>query len=319
MSVYTPVDKIDLESMLKKYTIGNLTDFSGVEDGIENTTYFIDTEKGSSVFEWVLTIFEHINTDMLEQYAQLMAYLSQAGIPIPNPVCDATGKAVQELKDKPAILSPKFSGSHITRPESIHCEQIGTMLAKLHTKTESYPHAIPNACDFSWITKETDLWIKKLATQERQLMESALNICRKTLPQYAHMPKSVIHGDLFVDNALFKDDALTGVIDFYSAGIDFMLMDVAVAINDWCVDATGAIDNALMASLLNSYQTVRTLTHDEQQALPFFLYLAALRYWTLRLKIQIQNSEQAHSGDLIKFKDPIWFCEILKMRHNENF
>jgi len=313
MSVYTTVYKQDIEQLLKRYTIGTLIDFSGVEDGIENTTYFIKTEKEKEVNEWVLTIFEHECEQVLTQYVQLLSYLSQS-IPVPPPLCDSGGKSVQVIHNKPAVLVPKVEGDHLIKPLPSHCVQIGATLAKLHTETTGYSHPIPSACDFSWIEKETRSWMHKLNEEDQKIMKSALQLCRFMLPKYSTLPKAIIHSDLFIDNALFYKGNLSGVIDFFSAGTDFMLMDVAVAINDWCVDYNGIIDQVRYEALLEGYQSIRPLQPLEHIALPFFLHLAALRYWTLRLKVQLKNLEQNRSGDLIKFKDPTWFKDIVQAR-----
>lgn len=314
MSVYTPIYKNDLDQLLKQYTIGTLIDFSGVEDGIENTTYFITTEKEKALNEWVLTIFEQMTHDVLPQFVHLLVYLAQSALPVPNPICNAMGQSINTLAGKPAVLLPKLSGYHIATPLSSHCDQIGASLGKLHTETISYPQPLPPARDLTWIEAEVAQWIDQVSEAEQKLLKSATQLCRYKLETFKTLPKAIIHGDLFIDNALFTKGQLTGLIDFYSAGQDYMLMDIAIALNDWCVNSAGALDELKVQALIDGYQSERPLTALEHTALPSFLLLAALRFWVYRLKVKILNSAGNRSGNLITVKDPNWFRDMVQMR-----
>ena len=54
MAVYTKLDKENIEEILSNYSIGHLKEFKGIEEGIENTNYFllVDDKK------YILTIYE---------------------------------------------------------------------------------------------------------------------------------------------------------------------------------------------------------------------------------------------------------------------
>ena len=54
MAVHTRLSKKDILDLLSIYKIGNLVNFFGIKEGIENTNYKITTTKNS----YVLTIFE---------------------------------------------------------------------------------------------------------------------------------------------------------------------------------------------------------------------------------------------------------------------
>ena len=54
MAVHTRLLKRDISDILSVYRIGNLLNFSGIQEGIENTNYKIKTTKNY----YILTIFE---------------------------------------------------------------------------------------------------------------------------------------------------------------------------------------------------------------------------------------------------------------------
>jgi homoserine kinase type II len=92
---------------------------------------------------------------------------------------------------------------------------------------------------------------------------------------YAALPGGPVHADLFRDNVMFEGEQLTGFFDFYFAGVDTWLFDIAVALNDWCIDlSTGARDAVREAAFLQAYQAVRPFSSAERQLLPAMLRAA---------------------------------------------
>ncbi|MDN8793340.1 phosphotransferase, partial [Staphylococcus aureus] len=88
----------------------------------------------------------------------------------------------------------------------------------------------------------------------------------------------------FRDNVMFDGDRLAGFFDFYFAGCDTFLFDLAVCLNDWCIDrATGALDEPRARAMVDAYAGVRSLQPVEQALLPALLRAAALRFWCSRL------------------------------------
>jgi Ser/Thr protein kinase RdoA (MazF antagonist) len=94
-----------------------------------------------------------------------------------------------------------------------------------------------------------------------------------------------VHADLFRDNVMFEDGALTGFFDFYFAGVDSWLFDLAVCLNDWCIDLpTGAHDGVRAATpSCAPIRRVRPLAAAERRLLPAMLRAGALRFWISRL------------------------------------
>ena len=122
-----------------------------------------------------------------------------------------------------------------------------------------------------------------------------------------------VHGDLFRDNALFDDGQLSGVIDYYFAGVDALLFDVAVCANDWClVDhaADRRLEQTRSRAFLDAYAQVRPFTAAEREAWPTLLRAAALRFWLSRL----HDFHLPRPGELVHAHDPEHFRDILALR-----
>ena len=129
------------------------------------------------------------------------------------------------------------------------------------------------------------------------------------------MARGPIHADLFRDNVMFEGTAaqpvLTGFFDFYFAGVDSWLFDLAVTLNDWAIDlASGATDAARTAALLDAYQAVRPLTDAERRLLPAMLRAGALRFWLSRL----WDFHLPREASLLKPHDPRHFERVLRQR-----
>ena len=127
---------------------------------------------------------------------------------------------------------------------------------------------------------------------------------------FEQLPKGPVHADLFRDNALFDGGQLTGVFDFYFAGCDAFLFDIAVCLNDWCVDGrTGRQDNERAAAFLGAYESVRALTPAERMLLPAMQRAGAFRFWLSRL----WDLHLPREAALLNAHDPSHFERMLRV------
>ncbi len=301
MSVYTRVERPQLEAFLQTFNAGELIEFVGISAGIENTNYFVTTAKN----RFVLTLFEQLGTDELPFFLRLMAHQAEQGVPTAHPLANSQGEYLDTLCGKPAALVQRLNGRTLDHPEPPHCAAIGHALAQFHLAGQSYPAERSNPRGPHW-------WREAAARVHDHLDKaSAVRLDAEINFQFSHrfdaLPRGIIHADLFRDNALFEGETLSGIIDLYYACTDALLFDVAVTVNDWCVTEARELDDARCQALLESYAAVRPFSAAERAAWPMMLRAAALRFWLSRLL----DLHFPRSGELTHTKDPDAFARLL--------
>lgn len=308
MSVFTTVTLEQLRLWLRGYQLGVLLDIEGIAAGITNTNYFVTTTQG----RYVLTLFEHNSADELPYFLDLMAHLAERGIPCPQPVADTGGSYLGEINGKPAALVSRLGGSTIEMPIESHCSQVGAVLARLHLAGKSYLATMENPRGTGWWTATAAKVMHLLPADERSQLQAELEY--QVRFSCVGLPSGVIHADLFRENVLFDGDELSGLVDFYYACNDAFAYDLAIAVNDWCANTDGSLDQARLRSMMTAYREVRPLVGEERASFPDLLRAAALRFWLSRL----YDLYFPQAGVLTYAKDPSHFRRVLEAHIHEN-
>lgn len=307
MSVYTLIDSAQLSEFLTAYDLGELVDFEGISAGIENTNYFVDTTEG----RFVLTLFEHHSAQELGYFLNIMAFMAEHAIPTAHPKADKQGQYLRTLAGKPAALVERLSGQTLDKPNLRQCEIMAQNLARFHKAGFDFGYYRANDRGLDWAQSVVEEIQSYMAPEDQVLVGSELAF-QETI-DWAHLPQSVIHADLFTDNAMFDGDELTGIIDLYYACHGACLYDLAVMVNDWCRNEQHQLDPQKVATCWQAYQQARPLSKEEHQAWSAALRMAALRFWLSRLKDQIKPRE----GEITMIKDPQVFRSLL-VWHRKN-
>ena len=302
MSVYTSVSEDELSVWLKDYSLGQLQQLQGIASGIENTNYFVTTSNG----RFVLTLFEKLSADELPFYLNLMAHLSRHGIPCPAPMANRHNQFLGELNNKPACIVSRLAGKSTTTPSQIQCEAMGAMLGQMHIAGMSFSQLMPNARGAAWRAQTAPQVLPFTDKEQAALLTS--EVSWHSRQNYLHLPQGLIHADLFKDNVLLIDDRVGGLIDFYFACTDALLYDVAITVNDWCMNTDGTLDTQRTQTFLRAYHAIRPFLATEHTAWPLMLRLAALRFWLSRLF----DKYLPRDGELIHAHDPAHFERVLK-------
>ena len=310
MAVYTHVSSEDLSLFLKDYEIGELKEFEGISEGVENTNYKLKTEKNS----FILTIYEdRVEKKDIPFFLEYMFYLSSNGIKCPLPLRN-NNNLFAEILGKPASVLTFLDGKSTLSVTEEQAYQLGLILGKIHNISinleikrenplglDSFPKLIKN----SKSTAETfskDLNINMLEEYNR---------IKSNWPE--GLPKGIIHADLFPDNILFHEGQISGVIDFSFSCNDFLSYDLSICINAWCFK-DGEFDISLSRNLLKGYQKERKLSHAEIEKLPILCSGSALRFLLTRLVDWRVNDKNA----MVTPKNPNEFIKILDFHKDIN-
>ena len=295
MAVFTPIELSDIsEWIATQFDIGRAVDIRGIHGGIENSNFFLDIEKDGKKQEYVLTIFERLSAEQLPYYLELMRHLANKGIHVPKPIENKGGEILFTLKGKPAAIVSKLPGLSRLVPEARHCALVGENLAKMHLASTDFHYTQENLRSLSWWKKTVPEVLSHLNDSQKELLNSELATQEQFFASaaYASLPQGASHCDLFRDNVLFdpqgasdsSQDRLGGFFDFYFAGTDKWLFDLAVTVNDWCLaENKQDLDPVRFKALMDAYQSVRPLSDTEQKSWPLMVRAAALRFWISRL------------------------------------
>ena len=311
MAVFTEVTQAQADDLMQSLNLGPLRALRGIEGGIENTNYFVTTDQG----EYVLTLFERLTREQLPFYLHLMKHLAGRGIPVPDPAADRDGDILHSVSGKPAAVVNKLLGKSQLQPQAVHCAAVGSMLARMHLAGADYARTQANLRGLPWWNDTAPVVLPHLDPAQASLLQSELayqnHIAQS--PAYSALPRGPVHADLFRDNVMFEGEQLTGFFDFYFAGVDTWLFDLAVCLNDWCIDLpTGEHVAERAQAMLRAYNQVRRLGSAERELLPALLRAGALRFWISRLWDYHLPREAA----MLTPHDPTHFERVLRQRVN---
>ncbi|HET7210585.1 MAG TPA: homoserine kinase [Methyloceanibacter sp.] len=306
MAVYTDVSDEELEAFIGSYSIGALTSFKGIAEGVENSNYLVHTESG----RYILTLYEkRVRSEDLPYFLALMQHLAARGITCPLPVSDREGRTLKQLAGRPAALITFLDGLWVRRPSIEHCAGLGDALARFHLAGRDFPMTRANSLSlpgwqalFATIGASADGVAKGLSG----VIDKELRHLEGHWPN--DLPQGVIHADLFPDNVFFLGDKISGLIDFYFACNDMLAYDVAVCLNAWCFESDGSFNVTKARALLEAYEKVRPLTRAELDSLPTLARGAALRFLLTRTYDLINTDANA----LVKTKDPNEYLRKLR-------
>ena len=306
MAVYTQVADDELAAFLGAYDIGALVSYKGIAEGVENSNYFLQTDRGS----FILTLYEkRVDPADLPFFLGLMDHLAAQGIVCPTPIHARDGNALRTLAGRPAAIVSYLKGVSPRRVDIRHCAPLGRALAEMHLAAAAFGAERPNALDLAGWRPLFDRCGPRAHEVQNGLageIELELEFLEENWP--SGLPTGVIHADLFPDNVFFLDGRVSGVIDFYFACNDFFAYDLAICINAWCFEKDGSFNVTKARHILNAYRSVRPFSAAELAAIPVLLRGGALRFLLTRLHDWLYHPE----GALVTPHNPLEYHRKLR-------
>ena len=310
MNAITQLDLLDLETLTDHYPIGKLIRYQAIAAGIENSNYFLTTVQDGVEHRYVLTILEQ-PANAGAALVPLLDACEAAGLPTPTVIRKTEGSAWGELGGKPVLICRFLPGRHVGNPTHRQIAALGRFMARFHNATASLGFPLPAyPRDADWLTRKVSVCRSRIGYTAGRLMQDVAAQVGQELARLdvRELPAGIIHGDLFRDNVLFNEHGLSGVLDFHHAARGHLLYDLAVAANDWCTDAQGAMDTERVLALLRAYHGIRPLLRQELWHFPLFCLYAGLAFWLSRYEASLRKRQNAS----VRVNNPEEFQRIVE-------
>ncbi len=313
MAVYTKFNQNKIEQILSYYNLGKLNSFKGIEEGIENTNYFLSIEKK----KFILTIYEkRVKSEDLPFFSNLMTSLNKKNFKCPVPLINKQNKTITDFEGKKLMIVTFLDGKAKQDLTPANCKSIGIEVAKMHEITKNFKFKRKNNLSVnSWRNLFNSVKEKcsKIHKDLPKLIEENLKDIENNWPK--NLPRGIIHADLFHDNIFFIKDKFSGIIDFYFSCEDFFAFEIAICFNALCFD--GLKDNLSFnvtkaKNFIDGYTSIRKLTNEEKSSIKVLSQGAAIRFLLTRVFDALNTVE----GAIVKTKDPVEYLKRLEFHKN---
>ena len=317
MAVYTKFTKENIEEILLNYSIGKLNSYEGIQEGIENTNYFllVDNKK------YILTVYEkRVKPEDLPFFSKLMTGLNEADFKCPTPIISTKKKTITDYNNKKIMIVTFLEGKakQILTPQN--CKLVGIEVAKMYEITKKFNIVRQSELSVnSWreLCNSVKDKCSKIHPDLPKLIEANLNDVEKKWPE--NLPSGIIHADLFNDNIFFQKEKFSGFIDFYFSCNDYYAFEIAICFNALCFDGfqNNLSFNVTKAkNFIDGYSSIKKLTEREKISIKTLSQGAALRF----LLTRVFDALNVVEGAIVKVKDPIEYLKRLEFHKNsKNF
>ena len=313
MAVYTKIDHEKIRKILSSYDLGKLNQFKGIEEGIENTNYFLSVEKK----KFILTIYEkRVKSEDLPFFSNLMSSLNKSNFKCPAPIINKQNKTITEFEGKKLMIVSFLEGKAKQNLSPLNCKSIGIEIAKMHNITKNFKFKRENDLSVkSWRNLFDSVKDKcsKIHKDLPKLIEENLRDVEKNWPK--NLPRGIIHADLFHDNIFFLQDKFSGIIDFYFSCEDFFAFEIAICFNALCFDGLKenlSFNVTKAKNFIDGYTSITKLNEEEKNNIKVLSQGAALRFLLTRVFDTLHKVE----GAIVKIKDPIEYLKRLEFHKN---
>ena len=312
MAVYTKISKKEISNINKKFKVENIINFKGIKQGIENTNYLLKSKNN----KFILTIFEkRVSQKEIPFFMKLMDQLNNSNINCPKPLKNKDGNYQIRIKNKIACIVSFLDGKDKKKLNLKNCFDIGKIIAQMHLSSKKIKLYRKNSMginNLNPLLNSIKFKSKKFINIEKFLKNNLKDI-KKKWPK--GLPNGIIHGDLFIDNIFFKNNKLSGIIDFYFAANDYFMYEIAICVNALCFDKKNSkflINKKKVKNLIKGYESIRKISINEKKSLNILCRGAAMRYFLTRLYDYTNTPKTA----LIKIKDPREYYQKLVIHNN---
>ena len=317
MAVYTVFSKNNIEEILSNYSIGKLNSYEGIQEGIENTNYFLLVDEK----KYILTAYEkRVKSVDLPFFSKLMSGLNESNFKCPTPITNNQKQTITDYNGKKIMIVTFLEGKAKQSLTPQNCKLVGVEVARMHEITKKFDIKRSNNLSISsWrsLFNSVKDECSQIHPDLPTLFESNLHDVEKNWPK--SLPSGIIHADLFSDNIFFQNDKFSGFIDFYFSCNDYYSFEIAICFNALCFDGLQnnlSFNVTKAKNFIDGYTSIRKLTDSEKTNIKTLAQGAALRFLLTRVFDALNTIE----GAIVKVKDPMEYLKRLEFHKNsKNF
>lgn len=306
MAVYTHVPAEEMAGLVARFGAGQLISAKGIAEGVENSNYLIETDRGRYIF----TVYEkRVDTADLPFFFAMIDHLVQRGCPVPAALSTHDGAHTIEFRGKTAAMMAFMPGLSVTTPTAPQARAVGLALGQMHQALGDFAPRRPNALGpDGWyaLAQRCGADLDRIAPGLRARVDEECAYLHAHWP--ADLPVSAIHADLFPDNVLMTGDRVGAIIDFYFACTEVRAWDLAVTHAAWSFSAEGDAYRADIGdALVAGYDAGFGRSAAERAAFTTLARGACLRFLLTRAWDWLNTPADA----MVVRKDPLAFLRRL--------
>ena len=293
MAVYTKLSDDYIKNILKNYSFKKVDRIEEISEGILNTNYFIEGDKGKFIFR----ILEG-ERDYTEEVKELefLEYLNLNGFPCPTAIKNDSGDNYTFIDGKMTSVFTFIEGEKVKSINENNMKEIGQKLGKMHTLLKDRDIKRNRKIDMQYfydIISKADL---------REILKDDYDFIMKYYERaskidYSNLPFGIIHNDIFPDNVFMQNGEISGIIDFNDCLRGPLILDLAIVISFWIRNRgfSEEVENQLTEVFLNAYETERKITEEEKKLMDEALIRIALTFIFLRVnKFHVEDNSSVN-------------------------
>ena len=263
----TILQKKEFDSILSNYSIGQYVSHKHFPKAFENTVYFLQTTKG----KYVLKIFEQTKVKAVQNQTKIQEYLASKNNPVPKIIKDKQGKDIQYFEKKPIQIQEFANGKRVKLSIKLIIAY-GKTISKIDFDLKKLKISKFNPWGVDFEFKTMKIYSGKKLDLKKEHSKLLKEI--KKLDKYK-LTKSIVHGDLNLDNTLVYKNKINAIIDFGDSHTGFLVTDPMIFICDEIITKK-SLNYKKINLFLNEYEKKMKLNNEERNAIYLFSKLRCI-------------------------------------------